>query len=194
MPLKQLSAFVAVALATNAAAAGQTSPDPVAVEADRIIKTVWDAHLRHCGTSAFELLDARVILELDRPQFHLAPTHLQPAAKQNGYEYQTTAIASARRWRWAPLAGTRALKWSPWQDGQTLSVRFDQFGAARGQTTVNDAVLQFDLVRKNGKWTANHPLSPLNSDFRGFDPTTSAPASGIPPCAQLTREGGGGAG
>ena len=150
-----------------------------------MIKSVWDTHLRQCGTSAFEVLDNRVVIELDQPQFHLAPTTLQAAAKQNGYEYQTTAIASARRWRWAPLTASRALKWTPWQEGQTLSVRFDEFGAARGQTTVQGAVLQFDLVRKDGKWTANHPLSPLNSAIRTFEPAVNSVPASAPPCETL---------
>ena len=169
----------------SAAAAAQPVADPIAADGDRLIQSVWDAQLQRCGGSAFEVLDGRVVLELEQPRFHLAPTRLHPAAKQNGYEYQTTAIASARRWRWAPLAGARVGKWSDWQEGQTLSVRFDEFGAERGQTTVTGAVLQFDLVRKDGKWQANFPLSPLNVEIRPLDPTKVLPSASSLDCRRL---------
>lgn len=179
--LLALSAF-----ATNAALATQNDTDPLRSEADALIRAVWNAQLRSCGSSSFKVLDGRVVLELEEPRFHLAPTRLQAPAKQNGYEFQTTAIASARRWRWAPLTGAGALRWNPWQEGQPMTVRFDQTGGERGQTTVQDAVLQFDLVRRHGKWQANHPLSPLNSDFKSLDPATAAPSAAMPSCQRLT--------
>ncbi len=172
------------------AATGQNDDGSVAVEADALIEKVWAAHLRQCGSSAFEMIGSRVILELDQPRFHLAPTRLQQAARQHGYGYQATAIVSARRWRWAPLADDAKLAWSSWQEGQTMTVRFDQTGGERGQTTVPGAVLQFDLIRRHGKWMANRPLSPLNSDYAALDPTAVVPVSGMPSCEQLTRPSG----
>lgn len=172
-------------VSVSGAVRGQEAAKPVGAEAERLIAAVWDAHLRQCGTSAFEVLDGRVVLELDQPRFHLAPTRLQAPAIENGYEYQTTAIASARRWRWAPLIASRRLQWGPWQEGQTMTVRFDRTGGERGQTTVQDAVLQFDLVRRKGQWTANRPLSPLNSDYRTFDPATAVMTVQMPACERL---------
>lgn len=167
-------------------AAAQEGPSATSVEGERLIAAVWDAHLRPCGTSVFEVLEGRIVLELDHPRFHLAPTALQPPAIQNGYEYQVTAIASARRWRWSALTASRRLEWSPWQEGQTLTVRADQTGGDRKRTTVQDAVLQFDMIRRKGKWTANRPLSPLNSDYKAFDPTTATATIELPACERLT--------
>lgn len=177
------------AAASSASVAQEADADGLNREADALIARVWETHLLRCGSSSFELLDGRVLLELDQPQFHLAPTRLQKPAKENGYEYQTTAIASAARWRWAPVGKGGSIDWRPWQEGQTMTVRYDQTGGERGYTTVPDAVLQFDLVRRNGQWTANHPLSPLNSDFRQFDPASASLPADMPPCDRLVGKG-----
>jgi len=186
---KHLRIVLACVVAIPALAHGQEAASPIDAEAERLIAAVWGAHLRHCDTSAFEVLDDRVVLELDQPRFHLAPTRLRAPAIENGYEYQTTAIASARRWRWAPLSASGHLKWRPWQDGQTMTVRLDQTGGDRGHTTVQNAVLQFDLVRMKGKWIANRPLSPLNSDYKPFDPATTVIAAAVPACERLMARG-----
>lgn len=178
-----------MALLAGTAAAQQTVENPIAKEAGGLIERVWQSQLRPCGTSSYLTLDGRVVLELDRPQIHLAPTKLQAPARQNGYEYQATTIVSAHRWRWAPLGSTGALAWSQWQEGQTMTVRFDQTGGERGQTTVKNAVLQFDLVRRNGTWLANRPLSPLNSDYVPLDPLNVSPTPAGANCARLTRAG-----
>ncbi len=186
LPRITLAVALAGSLATSGMSAAQEKPASTAAEAERLIKAVWHAHLRRCDTSAFEVLDNRVVLELDQPRFHIAPTKLQPPAIQNGYEYQATAIASARRWRWSPLTGSRQLKWSPWQEGQTMTVRADQTGGERERTTVQNAVLQFDLIRRKKTWIANRPLSPLNSDYRAFDPTVAVTVAEMPACERLT--------
>jgi hypothetical protein len=177
-------ALAAAALTGTTTARAQGATDPLDAEAGGLIDKLWDSHLLRCGTSAFEVLNGRVVIEMDQPQYHLAPTRLKAAAQQNGYQYQTTAIASARRWRWAPLAGSRALRWTPWQEGQTLAVRYDETGGERGQTVVQGAVLQFDLVRKDGVWKANRPLSPLNSEIVAVNPSAAKPAVG-PSCDRL---------
>ena len=160
---------------------------PEDAEAGRRIQKVWDATLRTCAGSAFELLGQRVVIELDTPRFHLAPTVLGEAAKERGYQYQVTAVASARRWRWAPFSpGDRPLKWTDWQEGQNIVVRHDEFGIQREHTLVEDAVLQFDLVRKDGVWKANHPLSPLNSDIHDFDLESGAMPDQMPSCDRLS--------
>lgn len=155
-------------------------------EADGLIDTVWSAALTHCGGSAFEVLDNRVVIELDSPQFHLAPTELTEVAKTNGYEHQVTAIASARRWRWGRLVDGWVSEWQAWREGQDMIVRYDQFGGNRGHTLVEDAVLQFDLVRRKGEWSANVPLSPLNSAIRSFDFAAGEGAQSLS-CDALTR-------
>lgn len=171
----RLMALALAAVAAPAAAANETA---LQNQADALVAKVWSASLLTCNASAFRALDNRVVIELDHPRYHLAPTHLHAAAIANGYEFQTTAIASALRWRWAPLGDGSKLAWSPWQEGQDIGVRFDEFGTSRGITNVEDGVLQFDLVRKDGQWQANWPLSPLNSEIRPFDlgRDTSAPA------------------
>lgn len=180
-------AIGAALLALPGIAAAQSAPDPVAAEGDQLIERMWKAHLRECGNSAFKQLDDRVVIQLEEPKFHLAPTDLKPPAIQNGYSYQKTAIASAKRWRWAPLTPSGPLKWTPWQEGETITVRFDQTAADRRRTTVYNAVLQFDLVRKDGEWKANRPLSPLNADYRPFDISGSAPVDRLPACERLQR-------
>lgn len=163
------AALLSVLTASPATAGEGLKPTGFETEAQTLVDGVWQSTLRECGTSAFEVLDNRVVIELDRPQFHLAPTLLVEPAKAAGYEHQVTAIASARRWRWANLENGKVADWQQWQEGRDMLVRHDQFGGNRGHTLVTDAVLQFDLVRKDGEWKANFPLSPLNSKIRPFD-------------------------
>lgn len=179
---------IALTLLAIAAPVSAADDSGLQQEANALIGKVWETSLRTCGTSAYRALDNRVVIELDRPRYHLAPTQLHAAAIANGYQFQTTAIASAVRWRWAPLGTGGKLAWSEWQEGQDIGVRFDEFTTARGITNVEDGVLQFDLVRKDGRWQANWPLSPLNSEIRAFDLAGDAGTNVVPACDRLAEK------
>ena len=165
-------------------AADGPPPSGYEAEAGALVEAVWAATLTTCDGTAYEVLDDRVVIELDSPAYHLAPTQLTDAARSHGYEHQVTAIASARRWRWGRLVDGRVNDWQPWSEGQDITVRLDQFGGNRAHTLVQDAVLQSNLVRKDGEWRANYPLSPLNSAHRPFDLSFAVSAM-VLDCAML---------
>ena len=173
-----------LAAASPAMAQIDAKPTGFEEEAAALIDRVWDATLQDCGSSAYQVVDDRVVLELDTPQFYIAPTQLTVPATESGYDHQTAAIVSARRWRWASLNAGRISAWSDWQAGSDVTVRHDNFGGNRGRTSVQDVVLQFDLVRRNGIWEAYAPQSPVSSEMTPLPLDTLETASGLT-CAQL---------
>lgn len=181
-------AALVVASLGGAQAATPTALAPPA-EAEQLIQKVWGATLRTCGQSAFESLGGRVLIELDQPQYHFAPTKLTEAATSSGYQFQGTAVVSARRWRWAHQTGG-APKWTAWQEGQDFVIRLDEFGISPAHTLIEDGVLQFDLIQKDGVWKAYYPLSPLNSEIHDFDLKAASPSpKDVPACSRLSSRG-----
>lgn len=148
--------------------------DPaLTAEAEKLAQNVWRAALSECGQSAIQRVDDRLLIELEKPSYKLVAQRLPDAAKQSGYDFRGVALASAPRWRWAK-AGGGTPKWSEWTLGETTNVRDDNLTLDRGVTVVRDVVLKFDIVKKDGKWQANAPVSLLSYAVKPLDPTQPA--------------------
>lgn len=130
-------------------------------EAAKLVQKLWGGALSSCEGPAIQTVNDRLMIELDRPQFTLVSMRIPPAAREAGYEYRGIALATARRWRWAKR-GTGTPKWSAWDVGDTVTVRDDNLTLDRGNTTLPDVVLKFDIWMKDGVWAANAPISSIS--------------------------------
>ena len=164
---------------------------PSQAEAEAEARTVWDAALLRCGGSMFEgLAGGRVTIEMQDVAYLVVPSVVTRADRENGYDYLGTAIAMAKRWRWrsADRAGG-GLVWHAWRPGQNLEVQQEPFTAVRRLTVVPDAVLSFDLIRRNGVWAPTYPVSPINSETRSFDAKELAGRTYIPNAKKVDFQG-----
>lgn len=154
--------------------------DPkLAAEGSQLSDQAWSRMLQRCGETARYKVDDRVTIELDHPKTTFVAMRLPAAASESGYAFRGVALASAAKWRWATLEGGR-YKWSDWAKGETKVVRDDNLTLDRGFTSVPDVVLKFDIVQKDGNWSATTPVSLVSYAVRPLDlaPQTS-PASAV---------------
>lgn len=155
--------------------------DPaLTAHADALVERVWSDLIAHCDGASLYRVDEQLMIELDQPQFKLVAMRLPAAAKEAGYGWRGVALASARRWRWA-RTGTGRITWSDWEAGETKIVRDDNLTLDRGFTAVTDVVLKFDIVHKDGEWSATAPISQVSYAVRPLDlqavGTSDAPAT-----------------
>lgn len=155
-------------------------------EAEKLAQKLWSKALNSCAGSAIQTVDERLMIELDRPQFTLVSMRIPPAAKEVGYEFRGIALATAERWRWAKR-GPGSPKWSAWDMGDTVTVRDDNLTLDRGQTTLPNVVLKFDLWMKDGKWSATAPISSVSYAVR---PVNLAALPAAPPASCASRLAG----
>ena len=136
--------------------------DPeLAAEGKRLADRLWSGVLQRCGDTAYLQVEDNLVIELDRPSFTYVPMRLPEAAAESGYALRSVGLASAERWRWARI-GAEPSEWSDWTFGETATVRDDNLTLDRGFTAVENVVLKFDLVKKDGAWSATKPISQLS--------------------------------
>jgi hypothetical protein len=180
-----LSGGAAVQAQAPAQTAAQTQgekPTPVdaaahakaQAEAPAEARKVWDALLRTCGASAFVSLNGgAAVFELKGASFELTPVAMPEEEKLNGYAFQGTAVAKAAQWRlyrWDPARKARS--WTAWKPGEDLEVQVGSFTKPRSRITLTDTVLHFALVKRNGRWSPDEPVSPATAALRPFDLST----------------------
>lgn len=151
-------------------------------EAAKLAQKLWTRALGSCEGTVVQNVDERLVIELDRPEFTLVSMRIPPAANEVGYEYRGIALATAKRWRWA-LRGSGTPKWSEWEIGDTVTVRDDNLTLDRGNTTLPDVVLKYDLWMKDGVWGANAPISSVSYAVK---PVTLDQLSNIPAAPSCT--------
>lgn len=169
-----LAAVVACVPAASQNRAGASDPSAPAAnaaltaDAELLVGKVWTSLISNCRGSNLYRVDDRLTIELDEPRFKLVAIRLPEAAEQSGYAWRGVALASAARWRWAKL-GAGGLEWSDWLAGETKIIRDDNLTLDRGYTAVPDVVLKFDIVEKDGAWSAAAPISQIGSTVRPLD-------------------------
>ena len=137
-------------------------------EAVELAQKLWTNALGSCSGTVIQRVDDRLMIELERPSFTLVSMRIPPAAQETGYEFRGIALATADRWRWAKR-GSGTPKWSDWDKGDTVTVRDDNLTLDRGNTTLPNVVLKFDLWMKDGKWGANAPISSVSYAVKPID-------------------------
>ena len=150
-------------------------------EARRLAQQLWTKALSACEGSAIQTVDDRLMVELEQPKLTLVSMRIPPAAKEAGYEFRGVALATATRWRWA-TRGRGAPKWSGWEVGDTVTVRDDNLTLDRGNTTLPNVVLKFDIWMKDGVWGANAPISSLSYAVKPVDLKAVSTLQPAPAC------------
>ncbi len=151
-------------------------------EAEKLVRKLWSVALSSCEGSAIQTVDDRLMIELDQPRLTLVSMRIPPAAKEVGYEYRGVALATADRWRWA-TRGSGGPDWSAWDVGDTVTVRDDNLTLDRGNTTLPDVVLKFDIWMKDGVWGANAPISSISYAVKPVSLDTLPAGDPAPSCA-----------
>lgn len=143
--------------------------DPeLTAHAQQLVDGVWTSLIGDCEGAKLYKVDERLLIELEKPEFKLVAMRLPEAAAESGYAWRGVALASAPRWRWAKQ-GDDGLEWSEWLAGEIKVIRDDNLTLDRGFTAVRDVVLKFDIVKKDGVWSATAPISQISYAVRPLD-------------------------